>query len=121
MKKQLENLAQRRRALSETIEAQRTEVTRIAAQWQKPLVLVDAGLKVVRFLRSHSGLVSGCLAAFLSLRGIGTGGLAKKGWRMLYLYPAAVSFGLKYLFSAIRSSSDEKLLEDYPGESQDWD
>ena len=121
MKQQLANLAQRRRALSETIEAQRMEVTGIAAQWQKPLAVVDAGLKVVRFLRGHSGLVSGGLAAFLSLRGVGTGGLAKKGWRMLYLYPAVLSFGLKYLYSAILSPNDVKLLDGHPEETQDWD
>lgn len=116
MKNQLAAIAQRRRALLETIAAQRMEVAEISLHWQKPLALADTGLSAVRFIRSHPGLVSGTLAALRSLRGIGVGGLAQKGWRLLYLYPAAVSFGLKYLFSAIRSPGAKELLPSHPEE-----
>jgi hypothetical protein len=110
MKKRFAALAHQRRLLSEKIEAQRMDVAEITQQWQKPLALADTGLKAVHFLRGHPALVAGGFAALLSLRGIGIGGLAKKGWRLLYLYPAAVSFGLKYLFSAIRSPSAKEFL-----------
>lgn len=116
MNKQLAAIELRRRALLEKIEAQRMEVVEISLHWQKPLALADTGLSAVRFIRSHPGLVSGTLAALQSLRGIGVGGLAKKGWRLLYLYPAAFSFGLKYLFSTINSSSAKELLAKHPEE-----
>ena len=111
MTNQLADVAQRRRALLQTIEAQRIEMAAISQQWQKPLILVDAGLNAVRFVRGHPGLVSGGFAALLSLRGIGIAGLAQKSWRLLYLYPAVFSFGLKFLFSATSSSSEKRNTE----------
>lgn len=114
MKNRLAALAQRRRGLLEKIEAQRMDVAEIAQQWQKPLALADTGLKAVRFLRGHPALVAGGLAALLSLRGIGIGGLAKKGWRMLYLYPSILAFGFKFLSSATRSPSSEQLRVGHP-------
>ena len=110
MKKRLAALAYRRRMLLEKIEAQRMEVAEISLDLQKPLALADAGLKAVRFIRNHPGLVAGGFAALLSLRGKGIAGLAQKGWRLMYLYPAILSFGLKYLFPAIRSPSAERTL-----------
>ncbi len=111
MKKRLAAIAHRRRALSETIEAQRMEVAEISRHWQKPLAMADTGLKAVRFIHDHPGLVSGVFAALLSLRGMGIAGVAKKGWRLMYLYPAAFSLGLEYLFSAIRSPGRERNSE----------
>ena len=107
MKKQLAALAHRRQALLEKIGDQRMEVAEISRDWHKPLALADAGLKAVYFIRDHPGLVSGGFAALLSLRGMGIAGLAQKGWRLLYLYPSILSFGLKYLFSAIRPPADK--------------
>jgi hypothetical protein len=111
MKKRLAALANHRLILLEKIEIQRTEVADISLDLQKPLALADAGLRVVRFIRGHRGLISDGFAAMQSLRGQGIAGLAKKGWRLIYLYPSIFSFGLKYLFSAFRSPSAEKLLK----------
>jgi hypothetical protein len=110
MKKRLAELTYRRSRLLEKIEIQRMDVADISLDLQKPLALADAGLKAVRFIRNHPGLVSGGFAALLSLRGKGVAGLAQKGWRLMYLYPSILSFGLKYLFSAFRSPSAEELL-----------
>lgn len=111
MKKRLAALAYRRQELLEKIEAQRMEVADISLELQKPLALADAGLNMVRFIRHHPGLVSGSLVALLSLRGLGIAGLAEKGWRLLYLYPAALSFGLKYLFFKTRSPHEVRNAE----------
>jgi hypothetical protein len=111
MKNRLVALAYRRRILLEEVEAQRMEVAEISLDLQKPLALADAGLKAVRFIRNHPGVVAGGFAALLSLRGKGIAGLAQKGWRLMYLYPAILSFGLKYLFSAFHSPSAEELLK----------
>lgn len=108
MKKRLADLALRRQVLLGKINAQRLEVAEIARHWQKPLALADTALHVVRFLRNHPGLVSGGFAALLSLRGKGIAGFVQKGWRLLYLYPAALTFGLKHLFSAIRLPKKER-------------
>ncbi|MDO8262711.1 MAG: YqjK-like family protein [Gallionella sp.] len=114
MKKRLAALAHRRLELFEKIAAQRMEVAEISQHWQKPLAVVDTGLKAARFIRSHPGLVSGGVAALLSLRGMGIAGFARKGWRLLYLYPSILSFGLKFLSSATRSPSAEEHLAGHP-------
>lgn len=111
MKKRLADLALRRQGLLGKIHAQRLEVAEIARHWQKPLALADTALQAVRFIRNHPGLVSGGFAALLSLRGMGLAGFAQKGWRLLYLYPAALTFGLKHLFSAIRLPKKERETE----------
>ena len=111
MKQRLAELDDRRSRLLEEIEAQRMEVAGISADFQKPLALADTVLTAVRFSRDHPVLVSGGFAALLSIRGMGIAGLAKKGWRLVYLYPAAVSLGLKYLFPAIRSSGEARNAE----------
>ena len=116
MKNQLAALAHRRRELLEKIEAQRMEVAEISVHWQKPLALVDVGLKAVRFIRNHPALVSGGVAALLAWRRKGIIGLAQKGWRLLYLYPSILALGLKFLSSATRSPSAEELLAGYPEE-----
>lgn len=111
MKKQLLELAVRRRTLLERIEIQRMVVADIAVDLQKPLAIADTGLKVAGFIRNHPGLVSGSLVALLSLRGKGIASLARKGWRLMYLYPSIFSFGSKYLFPALRSPSKERNSE----------
>jgi hypothetical protein len=107
MNKQLAALANRRGILLEKIESQRVEVASISVDFQNPLTLADAGLKAVSFIRNHPGWVAGGFAALLSLRGFGIAGMARKSWRLMYLYPAAFAFGLKYL-PAIRSPRAEE-------------
>lgn len=111
MKKRLAALANRRRILLEKIEIQRIDAADISLDLQKPLTLADAGLKAVRFIRNHPGWVAGGFAALLSLRGKGIAGMARKGWRLMYLYPAAIAFGLKYLFSKTRSPDEVRNSE----------
>jgi hypothetical protein len=111
MKQQLADLADRRLGLLEKIKAQRLEVAGISVDLHKPLVLADTVLKVVRFSRDHPALISGGFAVLLAVRGMGIADLAKKGWRLLYLYPAAVSLGLKYLFPATRPNREERNAE----------
>lgn len=110
MKKRLADLAHRRRKLLEKIEAQRIEVADISQHWQKPLALVDTGLKAVRFLHNHPAWVAGGVAGLLALRHNGIVSLAQKGWRLLYLYPSILTFGLKFLSSATRSPNAKELL-----------
>jgi hypothetical protein len=117
MKKRLSAVAHRRRGLLEKIEAQRMDVAEISVHWQKPLALVDAGLKAVRFIHNHPALMAGGVATLLAWRRKGIVGLAQEGWRLLFLYPAALSFGLKFLsFLATRSPSAEELLAGHPEE-----
>ena len=104
MNKQLAELAEHRQRLLEIIKAQRMEVIEISMHWQAPITAFDTGMKVVRFMHNNPGLLAGSLVALLSLRGTGVAGLARKGWRLLYLYPAAISIGLKYLLSTPRST-----------------
>lgn len=111
MKKRLAELACRRRRLLEKIEAQRMEVAEISRHLQKPLALADAGLKAVQFMRRHPALMAGGVSALLALRRKGIAGLAHKGWRLLIIYPSILSFGLKYLSLATRSSSEERNTE----------
>lgn len=117
MKKQLAALAHRRIELFDKIEAQRREVAEISQHWQKPLALVDAGLKAAHFIHSHPALVSGGVAALLAWRSKDIARQAeKKRWRLLYLYPSILFFGFKYLSSASRSPSAEELLAVRPEE-----
>lgn len=109
MKKQLAALAHRRLELFEKIEAQRMEVAEISQHWQKPLALVDAGVKAVRFIHNHPTWVAGGMAAFLALRHKGISGLAQEGWRLLRLYPAIFSL-------ATRSPSAKEPFAGHPEE-----
>jgi hypothetical protein len=97
----------------EIIKTQRLEVAEISMDLHKPVALADTVLKVVHFSRNHPALVSGGFAALLSVRGMGIAGLAKKGWRLFYLYPAALSLGLKYLFPGTRPDHQSRNAEDY--------
>ena len=92
------------------------DVAEISLHWQKPLALADTGLKAVRYIRNHPALVTGGVAALLAWRRKGIVGLALEGWRLLYLYPSALAFGLKFLSPATRSPSAEELLAGHPHE-----
>lgn len=83
------------------------EVAEISQHWQKPLALVDAGVKAVRFIHNHPALVAGGMAALLALRRKGIAGLAQEGWRLLRFYPAFRSL-------ITRSSSAKELLAGHP-------
>lgn len=112
MKKQLAALACRRRELLGKIQAQRMDVAAISLHLRKPLALVDAGLMVARFIRSHPALVSGGVAALLAWRSKDIANQTeRKRWRLLYLYPAALTFGLRHLFSAVRLPREKRKDE----------
>jgi YqjK-like protein len=106
MKRRLAKLAEHRQRLLARTGNQRMELAEIARNWQTPLAVFDAGMKAACFIHKNPGLVGGGLVAFLSLRGTGVAGLARKGWRLLYLYPAAISLGLKYLLSSPCAAGD---------------
>jgi len=111
MKKRLVEIACRRRRLLEKIEFQRIEVAKISRQLQEPLPLVDAGLKVVRYIYNHRAWVARGVAALLIFRRKGIVGLAQKGWRLLIVYPSILSYGLKYLSLATRSPREGRNTE----------
>ena len=90
MKKQFNDLACRRRLLLEKISNQRMEIVEISLQLQKPLALVDTGIKAVHFIRSHPTLVTGGVALLLALRRRNLRHIAQEGWRLLCLYPGKV-------------------------------
>lgn len=90
MKKRLNDLACRRRLLLEKINTQRNEVVEISLQLQKPLALVDAGIKVVHFIRSHPTLVTGSVTLLLALRRGNLRPMAQQGWRLFCHYPAKI-------------------------------
>jgi hypothetical protein len=104
MNKQLADIINRRRLLLAEIETQRMAVSRISQHWQKPLAVVDVGLKAVRLIRQHPALVAGGATALVAFRNKGSVGLA---WHLLRRNPPAIIFGLKYIASAIRSSGDK--------------
>jgi hypothetical protein len=92
MKRRMLGLAQRRHLLLKKIEAQRSELAQLSEQCQRPLAWVDTGLSAVRYLRAHPAVLAGGVATVLSLRHKGLFGLAKTGWRLIYLYPSILSF-----------------------------
>jgi hypothetical protein len=111
MNKRLAQLVIRRLELLDKIESQRMELADISLHLQKPLAVADVGLKAVRYIYNHPALVSGGVTALLTLRNKGLLGLAKHGWRLLFLYPSAIFFGLKYLTSANRAPAEERNIE----------
>lgn len=111
MKKRLADIAYRRRRLLGTIEAQRMEVADIAQRWQKPLALLDAGLKVWSLLRRHPALLAGGVSALLALRRTGILGLAQTGGRLLLLYPSAIFFAIKIFSPGTRPSAENNKKE----------
>ncbi len=92
MKKHLDDIACHRRLILEKIRAQKRDIAEISQQFQKPLALVDAGIKAVHFIRSHPTLVTGAVAMLLALRRGDFVGLKQHGWRLLCLYPATNHF-----------------------------
>ncbi|HEX5338363.1 MAG TPA: YqjK-like family protein [Gallionella sp.] len=91
MKARLAELAFRRSQLLEKIDAQRMELSDISRHFEKPLALVDAGLKVVRYLRGHPVFLAGGLAILMLWRGKGLITLAQGGqqlWRLYYPKPS---------------------------------
>lgn len=111
MKQRLADIVHRRRTLREKIRLQRSQVADITAQWQRPLALADTGLKAVRVIYRHPALVTGVVTAVLALRHKGVIAFAKGGWRLLYLYPSAIFFGLKYLASVVSTARDTRSCE----------
>lgn len=105
MSNQYIQLAYRRKKLVQKISEQRTDMSELVQQWQKPLVLADSGLKAVNVMRNHPAWVAGGVTALLAWRLKGIVGLAKSGWRLAYLYPSAIFAGYKYL-SALTSPRD---------------
>ncbi len=88
MKKQLNDLACRRRLLLEKINIQRMEVPGISLQLQKPLALVDAGVKTVHFIRIHPMRLTGGSALLLARCRRNLRHMMQDGWRLLFPYPA---------------------------------
>lgn len=112
MRNRLASLAQRRLELRLHIEAQRLEMTETILHLHKPLAVADVGLHAVRLIYNHPALFAGGVTALLTWRRHGILGLARNGWRLLYLYPSAVFFGLKYLSSALRAPDEDSHTED---------
>jgi YqjK-like protein len=111
MKKRLARLAQRRLELLGNIEAQRMVLAETSVQLHKPLAVVDVGLHAVRLIYNHPALFAGAVTVLLTWRRKGIVGLAKNGWRLLYLYPSAIFFGLKYISAALHSPSEDTHTE----------
>ncbi|OIR04696.1 hypothetical protein GALL_130800 [mine drainage metagenome] len=111
MNKRLARLAQRRLGLLEQIESQRMAMAETTLHLHKPLAVVDVGLHAARLIYTHPVLFAGGVTALLTWRRHGIVGLAKNGWRLLYLYPSAIFFGLKYLGSALGSKSGDSNTE----------
>ena len=88
MKKHLIDLSHRRLLLLEKIDNQRWEMLEVSLQLQKPLALVDAGIRAVHFIRRHPALVTGGMALLLAFRRRNLLLMAQEGWRLLRLYPA---------------------------------
>lgn len=117
MNQRLADIVHRRHALREKIRLQRTLVADITVQWQRPLALADTGLKAVRVIYQHPALVTSLVTAVLTLRHKGIFAFAKGGWRLLYLYPSAIFFGLKYLASVVSPANDTRSCETAADES----
>jgi YqjK-like protein len=108
MNKRLAYLAARRLELVQQIEDQRMDIAEISSRWQKPFAVADTGLKALHLVYRHPALIAGGVTALLAWRRKGVAGLAKNGWRLLYLYPSAIFFGLKYLASVSHFSKAER-------------
>jgi hypothetical protein len=108
MNKRRAYLASRRAELLQQIEYQRMDVAEIADHWQKPFSVADTGLKALHLAYRHPALIASGVTAFLAWRRNGISGLAKNGWRLLYLYPSAIFLGLKYLASVSHYSKTER-------------
>ena len=111
MNKRLESVATRRLEILEKIAAQRLELAEISRDFQRPLGVVDTGLKGINFIRSHPALMAGLAGGFLALRRTGIIGWIQKGRSLLYLSPVILSAGSKLLSTISRSSHQKKTTE----------
>lgn len=89
MKNRLEVIACRRSQLLEKIKSQRIDMLEISQPFQKPLAVVDAGIKAAQFLRRHPTLLTSCFAMLLALRRRDFAGLKQHSLHLLHLYPAS--------------------------------
>jgi hypothetical protein len=112
MNKRLESVAIRRLEILEKIAAQRLELVALSQDFQRPLGVVDTGLKGINFIRNHPTLLAGLAGGFLALRRTGIIGWMHKGWSLLYLSPVILSAGSKILSAVTRSSRHNKNTED---------
>lgn len=110
MNNHLANLARRRLELLRKIEVQRTEMVDIFAHLQKPLLVIGAGVRLVRFVRSYPVLMVGGLTAMLMWHRKGNPGRGQKWWQILYSHPALISFGMKSLSSAAHRLGKEQKV-----------
>lgn len=94
MKHRLAEITNRRMALLERIDAQRTEIAEFAQYWKKPVEVAEFGFKAVRFVRSHPGWIAGGAVALMAWRRGGLIRFVKGCWRY---YPAVLSYGMKLL------------------------
>lgn len=106
MNKRLDDLACQRRFLLEKINIQRIEVIEISMQFQKPLVLIETGIRAVHFIRRHHILVTGSFALLLALRRGNLRLMAQEGWRLLCLHPATAYLSQLSLFQSHDSRVD---------------
>ena len=111
MNKRLESVASRRLEIQQKIEAQRMELAEISRDLQRPLGVVDTGLKGINFVRSHPALMAGLAGGFLAIRHTGFIGWIQKGRSLLYLSPVILSAGSKILSAVSRSSRQKKSTE----------
>lgn len=89
MKHRLEVIACRRSQLLKRIKSQRIDMHEISQQFQRPLAVVDAGIKVVHFMRRHPTLLASCFALLLALRRRDFAGLKQHGLHLLRIYPVS--------------------------------
>lgn len=62
MNAKLVELAERRASLIARVAAQRSELSRQLAPWRESMAVVDQGMAVLRYLKSHPGLWVAILA-----------------------------------------------------------
>jgi len=90
MNQRIAEITSRRAALLEKIKVQRMAVVEISLHLQKPLTLVDNGIKAVRFIGNHPALFTSGIALLLALRRGNLPLMVQQGWRLFCLYPTAV-------------------------------
>ncbi|MDH2918996.1 MAG: YqjK family protein [Sideroxydans sp.] len=105
MTRRLTDLAQRRHLLLEKIAAQRSALTQLSEQFERPLAWADSGLRTARYLHAHPAVLAGGLAAILSLRRSGLLGLARHGLSLLTRHPYILGWAWQLLLTSILSSS----------------
>jgi hypothetical protein len=101
MSRQLMTLAQRRKKLVQKISAQRTEMSALGRQWEKPLSIADSALKVIAVMRSHPSWVASGFAALLAWRLNENDASPKPRWRLAA--PSSIVAGYRNLSTRIRS------------------